>query len=307
MKFRYKKIQHLSEYLVFLFFSAWAPLLGRSRIFYLSRFFGRLGYYLLPRRRAVAETNLKLAFPEFNGPKRKSIIIKSFGNVALGILYILWLKKITREKIDSLVEVDSGSLDYMRRAFEKKRGVLVLVAHFGNWELMGVSYGYNDLPALNSIARKLDNPYLEKRLRQFRTASGNYVIHKKDASKGIIKALKRNECVALMLDHNVAKNEVFVDFFGKKAATTRSLASLALATGVPIIPATSYPLEDGRFRTVYGPEIKIDQTGDKKKDILSLTQKCTGHIQEKIRECPEGWMWGHRRWKKRPKGEPPIY
>lgn len=302
-----KKIQYLSEYIVFLFFLVWIPLLDRAQIFYLSCFFGRMGYYLLPRRRAVAETNLNLAFPEFKKARKKSIIIKSFGNMALGILYILWLKKVTRETIGSLVEVDTGSLEYMRKAFEKKKGVLVLTGHFGNWELLGVSYGFNDLPASNTIARKLNNPFLEKRLHQFRTASGNKIIHKKNASKGIFRALKRGECVAFLIDHNVATNEIFVDFFSKKAATTRSLASLALSTGAPIIPVISYPLKDGRFRIVYGPEISIVQTGDKKKDILSLTQKCTKCVEEAIKECPEGWMWGHRRWKKRPEGEPPIY
>ncbi len=233
--------------------------------------------------------------------------MKSFGNVALGILYAIWLKKISRETIESLVEVDDESLNYMRRAFENKKGVLVLMGHFGNWELMGISSGFNDLPVSNSVARKLDNPFLEKRLYKFRTTSGNRVIYKQNASKEIIRALKRNECVGILIDQNVAKNEIYVDFFGKKAATTRSLASLALATGASIVPATSYPLKNGRFRTVYSPEISIEPTNDRKKDVQLLTQKGTDFLQAKIRECPEGWMWGHRRWKKRPKGEPPIY
>lgn len=233
--------------------------------------------------------------------------MKSFGNVALGILYIVWMKDITREIMESLVEIDKESFNYVRRAFKKNKGVIVLTGHFGNWELTGVSYGFVDLPAMNFIARKLDNPFLEKRLHKFRTISENNIIYKQNASKEIVRALKRNEGVGFLIDHNMAKNEIYVDFFGKKAATTRALASFALSTGAPIIPAVSFPLKDGRFRTVCSPEITIKPTNDRKKDIQLLTQKCTDFYQETIRKCPEGWMWGHRRWKKRPKGEPPIY
>ena len=268
---------------------------------------GAAAYYLLPGRRSIAETNLNIAFPDFEKEKKISIIKKSFGNVLLGIFYIPWLNKIDPRTIESLVEVDKESLEHMRRAFEKKKGVLILAGHFGNWELMGVSYGLNDLPPLNSIARKLDNPYLEKKLLQFRTSTGNRVIYKTNASKEAIRALKRNECVGFLIDHNVAVNEIYVDFFGKKAATNRSLASLALSTGAPIIAATSFPLEGGRFRTVYSPEIRLEDVTDKKNDVALLTQKCTDHLQEIITKCPEGWMWGHRRWKKRPEGEPPVY
>ncbi len=262
----------------------------------------------MPRRRAIAETNIGIAFPEMKDEDRKKqIILRSFGNLALGILHMIWIKEVTRESIGSLVEVDQGSEGHIRKAFEKGKGVLVLMGHFGNWELMGLFYGFNDLPPTHCIARKLDNPYLEKRLRQFRMASGNGIIYKTDAAKGILRALKKNECVGILIDQNFARNEIFVDFFGKKAATTRLLASISLSTGAPIIPATSYPLENGRFRTVYSPEITIKSTGNKKEDAQLLTQKCTHFLQGIIQKCPEGWMWGHRRWKKRPHGEPPVY
>jgi len=274
----------------------------------LSRFIGLLAYYLLPGRRAIAEVNLGIAFPKMRDRGRKKcIIVQSFQNLALGVLYILWLKKITREQVDELVEVDRESLGHMRAAFAKKKGVLLLVGHFGNWELLGVSCGFLDLPPLNSIARKLDNPYLERKLRQFRMASANHVIYKQDAIREAVRSLRRNECVPVLIDQNVAKNGIFVDFFNKKAATTRALASLSLATGTPIIPATSYPLKDGRYRTVFSPEICIEPGTDKKKNVQRLTQKCTDFLEERIREHPEAWMWGHRRWKKRPRGEPPVY
>lgn len=302
-----RTIRYLFEYLIFLFFSFWIPWLTRPQVFQLSRLIGKTAYYFLPGRRDIAKINLGIAFPDLSEKQKKAIVVNSFGNVALGILYMIWLKKISRETVDSIVEVDNESLDYLKKAFEKGKGVLLLVGHFGNWELLGLSYGLNDLPPMNGIARKLDNPFLEKRLLKFRTATGNRVIYKANATREVIRSLKRNECSPILIDQNMGKNPIFVDFFGEKAATTRTLASLALSSGAPIIPGTSFPLKNGRFHSVYGQEITIKKTGDKKKDVHLLTQKCTDFLEERIRECPEGWMWGHRRWKKRPPGEPPVY
>src|SRR5262249_17391275 len=94
---------------------------------------------------------------------------------------------------------------------------------------------------------------------------------------------------------------MFVDFFGRPAATTPSLALLALKTEAPIVPVFSVPLPGGRYRITYLPEVPVVRTGNRTADVRTITQACTTMIDEQIRKTPECWLWLHRRWKRRPR------
>ena len=91
-----------------------------------------------------------------------------------------------------------------------------------------------------------------------------------------------------------------MDFFGTSASTTPGLATLALKTGAPVVPAFCIPLPDGRYRIRYLPEVEHPHTGDSRQDILEFTQRCTSILENQIREEPDFWVWVHRRWRTRP-------
>ena len=110
-----------------------------------------------------------------------------------------------------------------------------------------------------------------------------------------------------MMDQNTAKGGLFVDFFGLKASTPRALAQLSYRLETPIIPLFSYPTEKGTYNIEYGPELILQKTGNKTKDVLEWTQNMETFIESVIHKNPIPWMCGHRRWKTRPKGEKEIY
>lgn len=290
------------EWLVVKTLSFKAAVLPRPLCLAGGRLFGLLFYYLYPKLRRIALSNLEIAFPSTSrGADKRKIARRSFSHFGSVIMDILWGGRVKQEAIQRLVEYQG--LENLKRAYDKGRGVLLFTGHLGHWELMGVAQGYLGFP-LSVVSRPLDNPYLEKMLYSYRCKSGNRIIYKKDAVKGILEALKRKEGVAVLIDQNAIPQEgIFIRFFGRWASTTPLLASLALRTRAPLIPAFALPLRNGRYRLIYGEEIEPGEFANRKEEIINLTQRCTDVIEGFIRRYPEYWLWIHQRWKSQPPQE----
>ena len=155
------------------------------------------------------------------------------------------------------------------------------------------------------IARPLDNPALDDRLCDVRRRPGNTVIYKKRALPQVLRLLRENRAVAILIDQNVqAGDGVFVDYFGRQAATTTVAAALAMKTGCALVPTHTELGEDGRYALVYDPPIEVVATGDRDADIARVTQQLTSAIEGWVRRRPEQWLWLHRRWKTQPGDAP---
>lgn len=292
-------MRYLIEYIFFRTLSFIACLFPRwfSRI--LGRALGRAAFALNSRYKKTSISNLKLAFNEaLNNQQRKKVAKQAFSHFGEVIIQLLRTPWLSKKKIARIAEYKG--LENLRQAYSKGKGVLIFTGHFGNWELMGISQGYQSLP-LNVVARPLDNPYLERMLSHIRSKSGNKIIYKKNAVKGILQALKKGEGVAILIDQNTRIEEgIFIDFFGKKASTTPLLASLALRSGASIIPAFALPREKGKYLFIYEDEINFHPSDNKENDILQLTQQCSKMIEDYVRKYPQYWFWMHRRWKNQP-------
>jgi len=305
-----KRIRHRLEYGAFLCFPLLVSPLSARGVLHLGRILGGLVYAVGRKRKRIAMINLGIAFGSGKTrAEKKRIARESFRQQAVSLLQCLWLRRRPMQRLGELIDGAPEGLDVLRDCLERKKGVLFLTAHYGNWEVMGHYHGSLGIAPLVSVARKLDNPLLEKNAAAFRALFGNAILHKDESPLKMARALKNNHCVIVMMDQNMARDGVFVDFFGKPAATTDSIPRLSLATGAAIVPLFALPNRAGRYKIRYGPEIKRQPTGDKKADALNLTQECEKFIESVIRDRPEPWMWGHRRWKTRPPQEqtPRLY
>lgn len=292
------------EYGIFLTFSTLTASLSARTIFRLGRALGRLSYLFSAKRKSIARVNLNIAFGDSKSPEEKNRILReSFNQLAVSFLQCLWVNVAPEMRLEELIDGDPEGVEVLKTCIGRGAGVFLLMAHYGNWEIAGIRHGTLGVAPLTSIVRKLDNPLLEERTRSFRTLSGNSILYKDESILKVVRAIKNNHCVVIMMDQNMAKGGIFVDFFGKKAATARSIASLSMATGAAILPFFSHPTKDGRYKIKYGPEITFEPTGDKEKDVLDLTQKCEKFMETVIGEHPQPWMWAHRRWKTRPPEE----
>jgi len=302
-----KHFRYILEYAVLRIFAALATGLSLKTIYCLGKGIGELLFRFGGNRKKVILTNLDIVFKKTISAREKETIAKnSLIQLVVSALQCLWLRADPEKRSYELFVGEPEGLKVVRDCLERKKGVFILSAHYGNWEAMGVRHGYFDIPPLHSIARRLDNPYIEKEALRFRSFSGNVIFHKDTSLMKLVRRVKSNGCVAVLLDQNTAKGGVFVDFLGKKAATARSVASLSLLTGAAIVPMFCISQGKGRYKIRYGPEIKFESLGDKEKDIIGLTQLCVDFIGNQIRQNPDPWMWIHRRWKTRPQEENKI-
>jgi Kdo2-lipid IVA lauroyltransferase/acyltransferase len=258
----------------------------------------RLFYYLSPRQRFITIHNLRRAFPEKSQDEIIAIAKGAYRTLGIVIADFFDIPSLTKENIDNLVEVEGR--EYYTKALEKNRGILILGAHFSNWELAAVTMSLVLKPAVITY-RPLDSPTLDNLVLWVRSSTGNVLIDKERAMRKMLRGLAHNGIVATMIDQNMAWQEgVFVDFFGRPACTTTGLALLALHTDAPVVPGYILRLENGKYRMVIKEEMAVIRTGDEKADILINTQNFTKFIEDTVREYPDQWFWMHQRWKTKP-------
>ena len=276
-------------------------ILPRSFGIILIRAVAHLAYILDRRHRHIAAVNLKIAFPDLTDSQRAGIARRSFQNTALNLLEISRIPILSRKTISSLVQYDPvNGIDNFRAAQARGKGILYLTGHFSSWELLPLAHALYGHP-LSFVTRPLDNVRLDRYLLQLRESWGNRVINKKNAMRPILKCLKDNGSVGILMDQNTSLQEgIFADLFGLPAATTTGIVLLALRTDAPILPGYLTPMQQGRYTIKFLPPIEVTRTGDRNRDIEINTRMLNKVLEEIIREQPESWLWGHKRWKYQP-------
>ncbi len=254
----------------------------------------------LPKLRRIALTNLSFAFPELDKQARNQITDGVFRSIARLLLAIARLPSLNSSNISEWIAYEG--LENYQQAKASGRGVLVATAHLGNWELSAFAHAILTEP-MHVMVRPLDNPLIDRLVETRRMQSGNHLICKRDAARAVIKALRNNEAVGILMDQNTAASEgVFVRFFGKLACAGSGFVKLAYRSGAAVIPGFAlWDEKQKRYILRFYPRVEL--SGDAEAD----TQHIHSIFEEIIRQDPDQWMWIHRRWKTRPTGEEPLY
>jgi Kdo2-lipid IVA lauroyltransferase/acyltransferase len=255
-------------------------------------------FYALDRpHRRVALGNLKECFPNRTESERRTIarqMFRHFGQLLLELLRFSTLDDAGRAAI---VEIEGA--DRVRHAYAKGKGVLFFTGHFGFWELHALHHGWAFEP-IGVLARALDNPRLNALLEQVRGGTGNHCIYRQGAVRRVLKTLNDGHGVAMLIDqHMHSPDAIWVNFFERPAATTSTLAALALRTGAPVIPVFALPLPGGRYKFVYETPVE-PPSADGPDAVHEFTQRCTDVLEMYVRRHPELWLWMHRRWRDAP-------
>ena len=176
------------------------------------------------------------------------------------------------------------------------RGAIAIAAHAGNWEYTVMGYGLQYGPEV-VVGRELDHPLGRRLARYLRERAGNHMISKQRGLKEILRHLKQNHTVGIVIDQNTATAEgLLVDFFGHPARTT-PVAALLARRGVPVLPTLSRRLPGGRHLMVIFPPIPMEKTNDAQADIKRHLELQNRAIEAWVRAEPAQWLWLHRRWK----------
>jgi KDO2-lipid IV(A) lauroyltransferase len=253
----------------------------------------------VPKLRRVARKNLSFAYPQLSESDREQLITGVFRNVARMILAIAWFPDLNASNIGEWIGYEG--LEHYQNAKRCGRGILIATAHLGNWELSAFAHALMT-ESMNVMVRPLDNLMIDRLVERRRTLSGNRLIYKQDGARAVLRALRNNEAVGILIDQNTAETEgIFVDFFGKAACANSGFVKLAYHSRAPVVPGFAVWEEPGRYVLHFRPPIEM--TGDEARD----TQHIHSEMENIIRLYPDQWMWIHRRWNTRPPGESPLY
>ena len=245
---------------------------------------------------------LRIAFPEEDEKWRRNVARASFRHVGRQSVATF---RIGRLGIAGVRErTDMFGYEAMREAWAEGKGLIVSTGHFGNWEVGGASISAHGIPC-NGVVQRQRNPLFDADLAATRARLGYRAIERKSAPKEVLRVLRKGGAVGFVGDQNIRRGGVFVDFFGKPAATARGTALFALRTGSPIFVgvAKSVPGVPQRYHVTFEP-VDFSPTGDMDADVLELTRLHTKLLEKRVREAPEQYFWQHRRWKTQPPGSP---
>ncbi len=258
-----------------------------------------LWYHVVPVRRGVAEENVARSLPGCDATERRRIVRRVGYHLARNYLDFLALPFLSRERLEHTFVWEGR--EHLERARERGKGVLVLSAHIGAFDLLAAAVARQGWP-LTIVSRTPRSNWVRAIWMGYREAAGVEILPERGSVFQVLRALSRGRLVALMLDQDVhADRGVFVDFFGRPACTSDSLAVLALRSGAPVVPVfTRRVAPDRHLVRCFPPISEHGVHGDRKTRVRLLTQAYTRRIEAEVREVPEQWLWLHRRWKTRP-------
>lgn len=267
--------------------------------------FASAAYLLRPSLRRAAMFNLRLAFPDWDDSKRRSVIRGMNRQIGWMAGEFSQFPKYNRETIEKIVVVDGfENFDAARR---RGKGVLFLTGHMSAWELAPFAqalYGY----PLHFLVRPIANRRVDALINRYRCLSGNQPIEKNRSARSILKTLGEGGTIGVLSDHNTSHENVFVNFFGVPAATTSGLARIALRTDAAVVPGfLAWDPAIEKYRLRFEPAVELSRTGNEEQDIVENTARFTKVIENYVRAHPDQWLWVHKRWKTRPPGKEPIY
>ena len=259
-----------------------------------------LAYHLDRRHRLVADDNLKHAFGEqYNAAQRDRMVravyrhfcrlVVEMIHIPRGLSVASWRQRLELVRGDRIV---GGLL--------AGRPLLIVTGHFGNWEMAGYALGLFGFTTY-AIARRIDNPYLDRFLARFRQRTGQAILDKNDDYDRITRVLQTGGVIATLGDQDAGQKGLFVDFFGRPASTHKAVALLALEFNVPmLVVGTPKVGEPMKYQIVAEDLILPEEYAGRPDAVRAITQRFTSALERLVRRHPEQYFWLHRRWKHQP-------
>jgi KDO2-lipid IV(A) lauroyltransferase len=244
----------------------------------------------------IIMTGLGLAFPELSENEKQVLALKAWDNIGRTFAEFPIMARVKVYADDSRVKVIGH--EHLQKLIKTKTAAVIVTGHFANWEVMAAALTQSGLP-VRITYRKINNPYLDQRVRAQREAYGTKFLVQKSTHAGgrvLLRALGHHESVALLNDQKFNEG-IAVPFFGYNAMTATGAVRLALKTSAPLIPI-SVTRDKATFTVTIHDEIPLTQTGERDTDIENGVRKIVKFTEDWIKQNPDQWFWVHRRWPK---------
>ncbi len=240
-------------------------------------------------------TNIAKSFPEKSAADYERIARASIDNLGKAAIALMRLPSILKVPPEKWIQEEG--YHYVEEAFQQGKGIISITAHIGCWELMA-GYLMKYHPKFSAVYRALDNPRVDAYVKNQRTCDGGTLIERHDILRQAPRWLKQNGLIGFLVDQNFPGG-VFVDFFGRPAATTPFLSMLARRTGAALLHVHTR-WEGDMLRVIWGKAPPLSTNPDKTAAIAEDTLAMNKIVEGWVRETPGQWFWLHNRWKKQP-------
>ncbi|MEA1948368.1 MAG: lysophospholipid acyltransferase family protein [Thermodesulfobacteriota bacterium] len=270
---------------------------AHKRIASIGRVLGILVYFIDARHRRIARRNLKLVYPEWPPERVKKVSKRVFQNLGITILEICQM--ICFSSDDILDKVKIRGEEHLLNAMHNNKGVIVISAHLGNWEIVPLFCPLYFNTPMTVVARQILNKMINRWIHGLRTRFGCRVIYKDVALPEMTRTLRQGKILAILIDQGTKSSlGVKIRFFNKFVTATPAAALLAMRCKSPVLPGFCTRNADGAFTIIIEPPLVLKRTGDLGADLKTNTQIMTDAIEKAVREYPEQWFWVHKRWRK---------
>lgn len=248
------------------------------------------------QRYKVAMSNLEAAFGDrFSPQERRKIVRESFQNFARTMVDLLWSPRLTSENFSKYIDLEN--FEEIARVTGPERSLMIACYHYSNFEWLSLACGFLNLQG-TIISQEFKNSSLDPIFKKLREQSGHELIPRDRGITRLYKVLRRKGRTAMLVDLTVPPSQgaVAINCFGLGTSVTSAHAWLHERTGVPIVPAHTEPLPDGRYRLVFHP--KIGSTANMSHQ--EIAQACWDSFEPYVRKNPAPWLWMYKHWRYRP-------
>ena len=288
-------LQNKLEYILFIGLSYLTKILGLkfTRIF--AKALGNFFYFFIPIRKKVTLQNLRMAFPDYTEKKIKLIARATYKSFSITLLETLYIPHIRKEEMINTLKC--RNLDLINRKIKEKRGIIILTAHFGNWEYLAASIALQLNLKMYLLIKVQRNPYVTEFMDKARTKWLNVVIPLGTAVRQMFKVLNQNQMVVMAADQRGNVEGIRIKFLGLMSAVHTGPAVFALKTNANIVIAITVRQPDYSYK-VELVELSTDNLPDNyDAKVEEICRRYLNSLEQLIRQYPEQWLWMHKRWK----------
>jgi len=269
-------------------------ILPAGLIVWLGRILGNIGFYLDRKHRAIAYTNVKIAFGDTKNTKELNRIVRgSFQNFAQNLFELLRLPIIDSKYIERFVKIEGK--EFVDKAIERQKGLILLALHFGSWELSNAVCADFNYPYGLIVKEQPKFKKLNDLLNSYRQINKCRIISRGNQTRDIIKSLKNNDIVAMLIDQG-GKDGMPIKFFNKTSSIHTGAIRLALKFDIPIVMSFIIQEKGQQHRIVFHP-LNLKKSGDLGQDIRTNLRNIIQITEEMISKYPEQYLWFYKIWK----------
>ena len=277
--------------------TAFVASIPQNHIAHVGKLLGTLVYFVDLRHRPIVRRNLQFTHPEWSRESIRKLSKRVFQNIGMTCLEICQMTCFSRE--DVLRKVRIRGEENLLNAIRSPKGVIMISAHLGNWEMASLLIScYVEKPLL-LVARRIQPKVINRWIHRLRCNFGNTIVYKKQALPKMARTLRKGRALGLLIDQGTTLSEgVEVSFFDRTVTATPAAALLSRRYDTPVLPVFCIREADATLTLVAESPLALKRTEDLRADLKANTQIMTSAIEKAVRAYPEQWFWFHKRWKR---------